>query len=118
MKPYEERRKHPRIDSLNLLSFLVTDENEDIVMQWLGRTLNISAGGILLEIHIPLNPKHTVSLFIALEDDLVDIEGRIMHTRMGEAGKYDTGIAFTEPDEPTARLLQEFIDAFQKRPQA
>jgi len=115
--PHEERRKHPRIHSLNLLSFLVTDENEDIVMQGVGRTLNVSAGGILLETHIPLNPKHTVSLFIALEDDLVDVEGRIIHTRKGEAGKHDTGIAFTKPDEPTATILQKFIEAFQKRPQ-
>jgi hypothetical protein len=117
MKPYEEKRKHPRIDSLNLLSFLVTDENEDIVMQGVGRTLNVSAGGILLETHVPLDPKHTVSLFIALEDDLVDVKGRIIHTRQGEAGKYNTGIAFAEPDEPTARILKKFIEVFQKKPQ-
>jgi len=113
--PREERRKHPRIDSLNLLSYLVTDEDEQIVTQGVGRTLNVSHGGILLETHVPLDPEHTISLFVAMEDDLVDLKGKTVYTISGEEGKHHTGIVFLEPGEAARELLAKFIQSFQKR---
>ena len=111
----KERRKHQRIDSLNLLSYLVIDQKGQVVTQGVGRTLNVSEGGILLETHIPLKPEHRVSLFVALEDDLVDVNGEIVYSTVSEEGKYNTGIAFENPDATSRGILERFIKAFQEK---
>ena len=108
----EERRKHPRIDALNLLSYLVIDQKGQVVTQGVGRTLNVSEGGVLLETHIPLNPDHKVSLFVALENDLIDVSGTIVYCKVSEEAKYHTGIAFENPDEASRKILERFIRAF------
>ena len=111
----EERRKHVRKDSHNLLSYHCVDENDDIVMQGVGRTLNISTDGILLETHTAIDPKHSVSLFIAMQDDLVDIKGRVIRSSAKGNGKFNTGIAFLETDETTRQIIEKAANAFQKR---
>jgi hypothetical protein len=49
----ENKRKHERIQSLNL-SYICLDEDANIIKQGMGRTLNISESGILLETHFPM----------------------------------------------------------------
>ncbi|MBW2321222.1 MAG: hypothetical protein JRF31_10385 [Deltaproteobacteria bacterium] len=69
----EERRKHSRIKALNLISYTCIDETDQVLSQGMGRTLNLSEDGILLETHVSVDPKHTVVMAIGLEDDLIDM---------------------------------------------
>ena len=69
----ENKRKHPRIPSLNL-SYICLDENNNIVKQGMGRTLNISESGILLETHFPIESEYLVLMTIALKEDLLEIK--------------------------------------------
>ena len=109
-----EKRKHARINSLNL-SYVCLDENNEIVKQGMGRSLNVSESGILLETHFPIDDQHIVSLTIGLEEDLIDIKGRPIHTRKNDAGKYEVGIEFLKSNEKTRKSLKKFIDSFQKK---
>ena len=112
----EEKRKHTRIDSLNL-SYFCLDENNQIVKQGMGRTLNVSESGILLETHFPIDEKHTITLTLGLEEDLVEITGRPVHRRTNQDGKLEVGIEFLEINEKARTILKQFIDAFRiKRP--
>jgi len=108
----EDRRKNLRTDSLNLLSYHCVDENGDIVMQGVGRTLNISEGGILLETHVSIDPELAVSLFIAMEEDLVDVKGRVIHSSVNKNGKFNTGIAFAENNETTRQIIEKSVSTF------
>ena len=108
-----ERRKNLRADSLNLLSFHCVDENDQIVMQGVGRTLNISKEGILLETHVPIDPRYSVSLFIAIEEDLVDVKGRVVHSSANKNGKFNTGIAFVENNDTTRQIIEKSVNASQ-----
>lgn len=110
----QEKRKHARIDSLNL-SYFCLDENNQIIKQGMGRTLNVSESGILLEIHFPIDEKHTVKLTLGLEEDLVEITGRPVHSRINDDGKYEVGIEFLKTNEKACKLLKQFIDAFQTK---
>jgi hypothetical protein len=109
-------RKHHRVRSLNLLSYVCVDENQDVVRQGMGRTLDVSESGILLETHAPIDLEDTIiSLTIGLEDDLTDITGKVVYSRAGEAGKFESGIEFQEEDEAGLRILQEYIKAFREQ---
>ena len=110
------KRKYPRFGSLNILAYVCIDENKNIVKQGMGRTLNVSEGGILLETHIPIDPQYTVSLTIGLEDDLMtDINGKVVHSKAGEAGRFESGIEFQEIDEAKLIILKKYIKAFEEQ---
>jgi hypothetical protein len=110
----ENKRKHPRILSLNL-SYICLDENNNIVKQGMGRTLNISESGILLETHFPIESVYLVLLTIALEEDLLEIKGKPIHARSKETGEFQVGIEFLEPEQDSIRLLQNFINKDESR---
>ena len=110
-----ERRKHTRFESLNLLSYICLDENNRALDQGMGRTLNVSKGGILLETPNSVDPEHTMVLAIGLKDDMVDIKGKIIHSRTDEEGKVKTGIQFIEMDQETLLTLENYIKEFGKQ---
>ena len=105
----EDKRKHERIRSLNL-SYVCLDEEKNIVKQGMGRTLNLSESGLLLETHFPIESRHIVLMTISLEEDLLDISGKPIHIRLNEDGKYEIGIEFFELDQDTNQILKKFID--------
>ena len=107
----EDKRRHQRIPSLNL-SFICLDENNNIVKQGMGRSLNISESGILLETQFPIELEYLVIMTIALHENLLEIKGKPIHTRSNEAGKFEVGIEFLEPDQDSIRLLENFISKY------
>ncbi|NVL92901.1 MAG: PilZ domain-containing protein [Desulfobacterales bacterium] len=109
----DERRKSQRVDSPNLLAYICLDENNNEIIQGMGRTLNVSEGGILLETHVPLDPQYIVRLTIGMEDDLVHFKGHIAHHREREDGKFESGIEFMEMNEHTRRFLRQYITIFE-----
>ena len=110
--PPKEKRKHARVDSLNL-SYFCLDENNQVVKQGMGRTLNVSESGILLETHYPIDEKHTITVTLGLEEDLIEISGRPVHSRLNTDKKYEVGIEFLQSNEKVRTILKQFIDAFQ-----
>ncbi len=104
----ENKRKHERIQSLNL-SYICLDEDKNIVKQGMGRTLNISTSGILLETHFPIELKHAIQLTVGLEENLLDITGKPVHVRSMDGGKYQIGIQFIDLDENATNMLQKFV---------
>ena len=109
-----DKRKHQRIDSLNL-SYVCLDENDNIVKQGMGRTLNVSESGILLETHFAIEMGHSVLLTIGLEEDLLDIKGKPVHIKTDGKGTYTVGIEFGDFDAASSRLLKNFIKSFNKQ---
>ena len=109
----EEKRKHARINSLNL-SYICLDEKSKKVKQGMGRTLNVSESGILLETNFPIDSKHIVLLTIGLEEDIVDIKGRAVHSKTNAQGLYEVGIQFMDTDNKANKTLKKFVHAIDK----
>jgi hypothetical protein len=76
--------------------------------------LNISEAGILLETTDQNAPGNNVTLQIALDDDLVNIRGKVAHCSKGDAGFHKTGIEFVEMDDASLVILKRFITLFEE----
>ena len=107
-----EKRKHVRIDSFNLF-YLAIDDNGNIVHHGMGRTLNVSEAGILMQTSFNVNPDLKILLSVGIEDDIVKIEGEVAHSRPGKNGMFETGIKFTEIDDYALDILKIFIQYFE-----
>ena len=108
----EKRRRTERIESHNLLTYVCLDENNQELKQGMGRTLNVGEGGIRLETHDPLEPKEIVVLTIGLEEELMEMKGKINFSKKREDGNFESGIQFIETDDEKLRFLKQFIVLF------
>jgi hypothetical protein len=108
----KDKRKSPRIDSLNLISYVVYDESGNAIRQGMGRTLNISKTGICLDTYRALSRRQKVSLSIGLKDNLVDIVGIVVHVRKRKNGRFDNGIDFVDMDQRQQSVLSHFLTAY------
>ncbi len=108
----QEKRKNPRINSHNLISYVCLDENNKPIRQGMGRTLDISEGGILLETHLPIDSQNIMSLTISLEDETMVIQGKVIHNKKRNDGKFECGLKFIEMDEIKKRILKQVILMF------
>ena len=106
-----EKRKHMRVNALNL-SHVAVDDRDEAVKQAIGRTLNVSETGILLETHFPIESDQNVELTLGFEEDLVNLKGKVIHLLNGETGKFEMGIQFTDIDNEGIKVIKEFIENF------
>ena len=109
-----ERRRFIRPESLNLLDYLVVDDEGQQGEYAMGRTLNVSKGGILMETHIPLQVGRQVMITLGLEDNLVDIMGRIVYTT-NNASMYQNGIEFFHVAENDRLIIERYMEAFHSK---
>ncbi|MGB5422052.1 MAG: PilZ domain-containing protein [Desulfobacterales bacterium] len=110
----KDKRKFIRINSLNL-SYVLVDGEGDADRQTMGRTLDVSEAGIRLETHLPVEIGRHLMLSVGLEDDVVDIKGRVVHAGKNKHGKYELGIELLESDEAAREILKKFINAFRQQ---
>lgn len=106
------QRRYVRRDSLNLLDYVLKDEKGEIVTHAMGRTLNISEKGILLETHVPFEPGQILYITIGLEEDLVDVKGQVKHAEKRDDATFSSGIEFLEIDAEGSRVIYNYLEAF------
>ncbi|BBO67007.1 hypothetical protein DSCA_09370 [Desulfosarcina alkanivorans] len=107
-----EKRKHSRVDSIYLLNYVHLDKNDKQLMQGMGRTINVSESGIMLETHVAFGENDTVDVVVGLKEDMVTIRGKVIFTRTAESGRYQSGIQFLVIEDASLATLRRYIDAF------
>ncbi len=112
----QERRKAERIDSLNLVHVTSLNAEGKVVHQGIGRTINVSEKGILLETHFEIDPHDRQTVSIGLEEDIVEIHGPVIHLQRLEDGIFQVGMGFEDLDAATLETLREFIRRFKAHP--
>ena len=108
-----ERRRFIRPEALNLLDYLVVDAQGRQGEYSMGRTLNVSRGGILMETHIPLPVGQQVMITLGLKENLIDVMGRIVYA-IYSGGMHQNGIEFFHVSRQDRRILEEYTEAFHK----
>jgi hypothetical protein len=108
-----ERRRYIRPESLNLLDFLVVDDQGRPGYHSMARTLNVSKGGILMETHVPLPRGQQVMITLGLKDQLIDVMGRIVYTA-DVSGRHQNGIEFFHVADSDQQVLDHYVAAFHK----
>ncbi len=108
----QERRKAERIDSLHLVHITSHDTEGKVVQQGIGRTINISEKGILLETHFEIDPNDRQTVSIGIEEEIVEIRAPVVHLQRMDDGTFQMGLAFEDLDAATLETLRGFVHRF------
>ncbi|MBI9084326.1 MAG: PilZ domain-containing protein [Desulfobacterales bacterium] len=109
-----DKRKHARYDTLNLFYITVLD-GETVVHQGMGRTLNVSESGILLETRFSVKANSQVALSIGFEEEILEIQGQAVYCKPGDESIHETGVSFSSLEDRTRSILLNYIKAFQSQ---
>ena len=78
-----------------------------------GRTLNISRGGVRLELHHSVPLRSVVSLNLVLGEMILDVNGVVVYLEALEGDRCCIGIEFTELEPESKAILDEFVERFE-----
>ena len=104
--PETEKRKFPRIESQNVISYICTDEDDNQLGEGVGETINISQGGVLLKTPLPIESEYIQLTTIDWENNTIDIKGKVAHSQRDESGKFATGIRFLGTQEEKIQIVK------------
>lgn len=110
-----ERRNEPRIDKVHLVQVSRFDEEGFRADLATGRTLNISPGGIRLELHHHLPLRSVVQISLVLGEEILEVTGTVVYLEALDGERCGIGIEFTDLDPESHRTLEHFVARSKQR---
>lgn len=108
--PFERRRAERRY-AMNFLDYEILSAEGETIGRGLARTLNISADGLLLETGQFFEAGQPLRITLALARDLVQLLGRVAHSRPLDDNLCGTGIYFVEFSDAERRIYQRYLES-------
>ena len=113
--PKTEKRKFPRVETRNVVSYVCIDKKGKEIGEGMGETLNISQGGILLKSIYPIESEFVLVMSIDLENNIMEIKGKVAHSIKDKSGKYETGISFLGTHDENIQIIKKFVKTYYSR---
>jgi len=110
-----ERRKYPRVKTCNLISYVSTDENGNILNQSMGRALNISQNGIFLETSRIILSQHISLMSCDVGNNLIEIKGQVAYSMDFGFEKFGAGISFRGNNDEKIQFAIQLIKVYNHR---
>jgi hypothetical protein len=110
-----DRRKHIRIETGNLISHESIDKKGRVVSRSMGKALNVSRSGILLEIAYPIEAEHVSLMAVDSNNSLIEMPGKLIYCRETDSGMYQAGISFTGSEDETSKFAVKLIKLYHQR---
>ena len=110
MNEQRSKPRHKRLETLNLVSLSHKDPDGRVDLEIVGRTLDLSEGGILLECSrsVPSGNRE-VEVILGIREHVIKVTGEIVHTRDLDDGNVGLGIAFKDLSAADARIIIDFM---------
>ena len=106
------RRIAQRVETCNLISQETFDEDGAVTSNSMGIAFNISKTGILLQTAHQLSSGYVSLVTSDLNDNLIEIKGKVVYSQKTQEGKYESGISFMGRKEEKKVFSQKLIRVF------
>jgi hypothetical protein len=110
-----DHRAHPRVETCNLISFQCIDARGRAVRQGMGKALDVSKNGLMLESGHPVESEYVSLMSTDPDNRLIEIVGKVAYSRRSRTGSYQTGIQFSGSSDENVRFATSLIKTFHYR---
>lgn len=110
-----DRRKFVRVETSNLISHDSISDKGRIVSRSMGKALNISQSGIMLETSNPITAECISLTTVDLDNNLIEIKGTPIYYRRTDSGMYQVGISFLGSEEETTSFAVKLVKLYHHR---
>jgi len=106
-----EKRKYPRVQIHNLISYVCLDDDGKPIKNLMGTALDVSQGGLLLETTHQIEPGDVILITTDDKDRLIEINGKATYCRENGSGKFYVGISFQGTPDENIQFVQHLVRA-------
>jgi len=89
-----DRRKFPRVDTNNLISYCCLDEKGNDLGLCMARALDVNPLGAKIETYQEILSENIRLTSVDADDNLIDVMGRVVHAHKVDDGSFELGIQF------------------------
>ena len=111
----KDRRKHVRVETNNLVSYDSIDSDDKILFNSMGRAVNVSRSGMLLETAHLIEGEYVSISTVDLNNNLIKLKGLLIYCRRADSGLFQSGIRFVGSTQETAKFAMKLIKLYQYR---
>ena len=109
-----ERRQTERRYALNFLDYEVLSDSGDVLGRGMARTLNVSETGLRLETSQFFEPGQRLRLTLSLDNDLVQVDGRVVNSQPENDDLCTSGVMFMEFEQADRHTYQKHFEALKR----
>ena len=110
-----DRRQFPRTKTRNLIAHVSVDQNGKELSQGMGKALDISKGGILLETAYPIDAGQISLMAVDKDDNLLEMKAELIYCNKAAPGKYQAGIKFSGTELQVLDFVKKLIKDYNHR---
>lgn len=110
-----ERRRYARVAANNPITYVLVNERGSKMGQGIGKALNVSQTGILLETYEYVGSKYIFIVSTDLENKLIDIVGRVIFSREVSLGVFNSGVSLRGEHADNVKFRRDLIRVFHQR---
>ena len=108
----DEQRKFYRAKIVNLLSYECIGDDGFLLDRGMGKILDISQGGLLMETNTPIGSKFIFLTSLDIKEKLIKLKGKVVYCREAKPKTFHTGVSFVETDEKIRENVAAIIKVF------
>jgi hypothetical protein len=110
-----DRRRHVRVETENLVSYVMADIEDNLISQGMGNAVNVSRSGMLLESARPIDCERILLTTVDPDNRLIELKGKIVRSRKTNDGKWHAGIGFLGTDTEIIQFSTKLIETHQRQ---
>jgi hypothetical protein len=107
-----ERRKYPRVQIMDPISYLSLDSDGEILEQNIAVVRNVSQTGIQIESFLKVNSKYLSLMFFDLDKHQIEVKGEVIYCKRNESGQFNIGINFVETSDENLQFVKALVKSY------
>jgi hypothetical protein len=108
----EERRKYPRVQIFDPISYLTLDPDGKTVLQNVAVVRNVSQTGIQIEAFQEVKSKTLSLMFFDMHKNRIEVKGKVVYCRKNESGQFNIGIHLIGTEAENLRFVKALVKSY------
>ena len=104
-----EKRKHPRVQIYDPISFVGIGSQGIHVGQNVGVARDVSLDGIRIESVCDIETENIVLTFVDEDQQFNDIPGKVVYSRRNEAGNFEIGVRLQGKQKENVEFIKKLV---------
>lgn len=108
----EERRKYPRVQIFDPISYLSLDSDGGMLQQNVAVVRNVSQTGIQIEAFLEIRSKKLSLMFFDLDKNQIEVKGKVVYCKRNESGQFSIGVHFIGNEAENLRFVKVLVKSY------
>jgi hypothetical protein len=109
---HKERRKYPRVQIFDPISYLSLDSGSDTIHQNVAVVRDVSQTGIQIEAFVEIKSEKLSLMFFDMHKNQIEVKGKIIYCRKNEAGQFSIGIQLIGSEAENLRFVKAMVKSY------